>query len=205
MSTRPHVATVPLRPLPSRTPWVLIDPGLHADLVAAYRAGRLLLLALFALLGNPARSSASGDRRADETEILRTEEAPYETSRRLAADCFKQSVERLAKDLPRPLVTLHCSGQNAQRVQLVCLKMYRAHAPPPGEIPNEFRAPRVLPADRPSPRTLAAFAAYSAIIDSPPAVFLTSLHSSRTLPVNTAPPHLDQIHLVKGDNCHVCC
>jgi len=56
----PYLSSMPWRRLPgsSSTPWLGFDPELQSDCSAAYRALRLVMLALFALLGASSRLQA---------------------------------------------------------------------------------------------------------------------------------------------------
>ena len=190
-----------------RTPWILIDPGLHADIVAGYRAVRLLFFALFALLGHPLRSQASTESRATETEILQTE-ASYDSRSRSCrmSDKSELMAEKHARHLSQP-VKLRFGIENVRHPQLIRLKIYRAHAPPRGQIPDEITAvlhpvvPRLYSFLRSFP---AALKRVFALTGSAPAIFLTPLHLQHSAVITVASPHLCQFR-TKGDNRYVCC
>lgn len=189
------------------TPWILIDPGLQADIVAAYRALRLLVLALFALLGNPLRSEASTENHSAGTEILQNE-LSCENRSIVRSDQSQLTVEEQANRLPRMTITVRCSRPSKRRPQLVRLSTYRAHAPPRSQIPDENLARYYLSVHRssPCPRLFAfSFENFSARPGSALEVRVTPLSSSHSRRSNPVPPHLYQLHLAKGDNCHVCC
>lgn len=192
-----------------RSPWILIDPGLHADLVAGYRTARLLLFALFALLGHPLRSQASSES-SPGTEILLTDSHESRSYARSAARAAapESRVEEFAK-LSSTLTAINLDVPNARRPQLVCLKTYRAHAPPRGQIPDEILAVPflrvvspyfllcnfVLTTETSTSSTSSAFA-----------ISLIPLRPCHGLSVFALLPlYQPEIYLAKGDNCHVCC
>jgi len=189
-------------------PWLLIDPGLQADIVSAYRAVRLLFFAVFALVGHPLRSQASNDNHPTDTQILQSASS-YERFKSVRSES-ESRIERHERWRPRTRSTADRGFPSTIHPQLVCLKSYRPHAPPRGEIPNEISHLHLTPNESSAfpPRTDLPLASFFLASSSTPASFLVLLRPFHATPLNAVPAHryqLPQTRLTKGDACYVCC
>lgn len=190
-----------------QTPWLLLDPGLRTDLVAAYRAVRLLFLAFIALLGHPLRSQADCEVRTPETEIWLTE-SMTESGSLITSGRFEQRVEERSEYSFRSPGTVRSQAQNTRSPQLLCLRTYRAHAPPRGQISDEIPLNLSLPVAESYPLPFAfIIGSLSPHPHSSSGIFLRMLHPLRTSSVRAPTPstQFHQLQLAKGENCHVCC
>lgn len=204
MNDRPHTRIAPLTLLQSqvasRSPWVLIDPALRAECIATYRAIRLLAVALFTLIGHPLCSRADIQNSAAEIQRFHAGNS-HESEMRGASRRQESHIEPL-NCVPGALVARLRAKQDALMPQLVRLKVYRAHAPPRGEIPDKDSAGYFLPVGESHclPHSFA-------IVENPSTApgSVTPFHLSCLPSVHAARPHPSQLHLSKGDHCHVCC
>ena len=140
MNQRPHTRIAPLsafqRKVVRGTPWVLIDPALRAQCIAAYRAIRLLVVALFTLIGNPLCSRATTNESAVEIEV--STPGLSQDALRARATRRKWEVRARTSHASHSQASRLLNNQNAPKPQLIRLKVYRAHAPPRGEIPDQI-------------------------------------------------------------------
>ena len=131
-----HLSSMPWRRLPggSSTPWIGFDPGLQSDCSAAYRAFRLVMLALFALLGAGSRVQAQSSSQPESGSLAGEAQGRQITE-------LKTLVLRQAQQIQTQQQTLN-QLRNSQgsvlptravakdRRESAHLKVNRAHAPP---------------------------------------------------------------------------
>ena len=135
-----HLSSMPWRRLPRRvsTPWIGFDPGLKSDCSAAYRAFRLVIMALFALLGAGSRVQAQSSTQP-ESGSLATGSATEAQGQQITE--LKTLVLRQAQQLQTQQQSLNelRNGRGAtlptravaeDRRESAHLKVNRAHAPP---------------------------------------------------------------------------
>jgi hypothetical protein len=134
---------IPLAPIKAlqartavRTRWVLLDPGLRGDCVAAYRTVRLLLLTLFALLSAPLHAETISNQCAGR-EVVSSRQAATNFSETNTSHAATQKMT-LHAVRSKAIAALERHTNDAQRRQeMACLEISRAHAPPVRKIPDE--------------------------------------------------------------------
>lgn len=138
-----YLSSMPWRRLPggSSTPWLGIDPELQSDCSAAYRAFRLVMLALFALLGAGSRVQPQSSNQPESGTLETGLENRLEAQEQQIAE-LKSLVLRQAQQLQSQQQTLNELRKDEGAALLSCsiaedkresahLTVNRAHAPPP--------------------------------------------------------------------------
>src|SRR5690348_18370479 len=142
-----YPSSMPWRRLPgsSSTPWLGFDPELQSDCSAAYRAFRLVMLALFALIGAGSRVQAQSANQAEsgslETRVAAQEQQITELKTLVLRQAQElqsqqQTLNELRKD---QAATLPVRSTAEDKRESAHLTVNRAHAPPP--IANLSNAP----------------------------------------------------------------
>ena len=136
-----YLSSMPWRRLPgsSSTPWLGFDPELQSDCSAAYRAFRLVMLALFALLGASSRVQAqsSAQPESGSLDTLETRlEAQEQQITKLKTLVLRQAQKLRSQQevLNEPRMgqgtTLPTRSIAEDKRESAHLKVNRAHAPP---------------------------------------------------------------------------
>ncbi|HEU4983915.1 MAG TPA: hypothetical protein VFT88_14645, partial [Acidobacteriaceae bacterium] len=157
----PHLSSPPWRRLPggSSTPWLGFDPELQSDCSAAYRAFRLVMLALFALLGAGSRLQAQSSNQPEsgslETRVAAQEQQITELKTLVLRQAQKlqsqqQALNELRKGqgaaLPAPSIA-------EDKRESAHLKANRAHAPPSTtNLSNESGSVQPVRGTEPNPQ-----------------------------------------------------
>lgn len=144
-----RMPSLPWRKLPSRnsTPWIGFDPELQSDCSAAYRAFRLVVLALFALIGASSRAQTQSSPQSDPGSISARIEAQERQIAELKALVLQQarqleSQQQIVNKLQREqrsgtrAIALPTQSAAEDKRESAHLKVNRTHAPPPSNSPS---------------------------------------------------------------------
>lgn len=156
-----YLSSMPWRRLPgsSSTPWLGFDPELQSECSAAYRAFRLVMLALFALLGAGSRVQAQSSNQPESGSLESKLEAQGQQITELKALILRQAqqlqsqqqtLNELRKDQG---ATLPARSTAEDKRESAHLTVNRAHAPPPVNKPSTEPGPvQPVRAPEPNPR-----------------------------------------------------
>ena len=138
-----NLSSLPWRRLPghSSMPWIGFDPELQSDCSAAYRAFRLVMLALFALLGAGSRAQAQSSGRQKEGSLearIETQQKQIDELKALVLrqaqqlESQQQAINELRKDERAGLTAVALPAQPAtvDERESAHLTVNRANAPP---------------------------------------------------------------------------
>ena len=157
----PHLSSMPWRRLPgsSSTPWLGFDPELQSDCSAAYRAFRLVMLALFALLGASSRVQAQSSNQPESDSLETRLEAQEQQITELKTLVLRQaqqlqSPQRILNELRKDQGTMLPIRSIAEdKRESAHLTVNRAHAPPPAtNLSNESGSVQPVRAAEPNPQ-----------------------------------------------------
>lgn len=138
-----RLSSLPWRRLPSRrsSPWIGFDPELQSDCSAAYRAFRLVMLALFALLGAGSRAQAQSTSQSEagsldariegqEREIAQLKALVERQAQQLQSQ--QQAINELRKNEHAGLTAVAPQAQSTaeDKRESAYLSVNRTHAPP---------------------------------------------------------------------------
>ncbi len=138
-----RLSSLPWRRLPSRgsSPWIGFDPELQSDCSAAYRAFRLVMLALFALLGAGSRAQAQSSSQTESGSLDAKIEAQGRQIEQLKAlvvrqaqqlQSQQQAINELRTNEHAGLTAVAPRAQSAaeDKRESAQLTVNRTHAPP---------------------------------------------------------------------------
>ena len=134
-----YLSSMPWRRLPggSSAPWLGFDPELQSDCSSAYRAFRLVMLALFALLGASSRVQAQSSNQPESGSLETRLEAQEQQITELKTLVLRQaqqlqSQQQVLNELRNDKgATLPTRPTAEDKRESAYLRVNRTHAPPP--------------------------------------------------------------------------